>query len=106
MYEQAKHMALTRHTYTPTPFIANLTFIQKLSADDQRAVVQAAREAAAAQRALIDQKTNEFIDLLKRNGMQVTEVDVAAFRAKAAPVYKEFEARIGKELLDEVLRSK
>jgi TRAP-type C4-dicarboxylate transport system substrate-binding protein len=38
--------------------------------------------------------------------MQVTEVDTAAFRAKAAPVYKEFEARIGKELLDEVLRSK
>ena len=48
----------------------------------------------------------EFIELLKKQGMQVTEVDTAAFRSKAAPVYKEFEARIGKELLDEVLRSK
>jgi hypothetical protein len=106
MYEQAKHMALTRHTYTPTPFIANVAFLQKLPSDDQRSVTQAARDAAAAQRALIDQRTNEFIELLKKQGMQVTEVDTAAFRAKAAPVYKEFEARIGKELLDEVLRSK
>jgi TRAP-type C4-dicarboxylate transport system substrate-binding protein len=69
-------------------------------------VIQAAREAAAAQRALIDQRTNEFIDLLKRNGMQVTEVDTTAFRATAVPVYREFETRIGKDLLDEVLRSK
>jgi tripartite ATP-independent transporter DctP family solute receptor len=106
MYEQAKHMALTRHTYTPTPFIANVAFLQKLSVDDQRAVTQAARDAAAAQRALIDQRTNEFIELLKKQGMQVTEVDTSAFRAKASPVYKEFETRIGKELLDEVLRSK
>jgi TRAP-type C4-dicarboxylate transport system substrate-binding protein len=58
------------------------------------------------QRALIDQRPSEFIELLKKNGMQVTEVDTTAFRTKASPVYKEFEARIGKELLDEVLRSK
>ena len=88
MYEQAKHMSLTRHTYTPTPFIANMGFLQKLTGDDQRALVQAARDAAAAQRALIDQRTNEFIELLKKQGMLVTEVDTAAFQTKAAPVYK------------------
>ena len=85
MYEQAKHMSLTRHTYTPTPFIANVGFLQKLTGDDQRLVVQAARDASVAQRALIDQRTNEFIDLLKKQGMQVTEVDTAAFRPRPPP---------------------
>ena len=85
MYEQAKHMSLTRHTYTPTPFIANVGFLQKLTGDDQRLVVQAARDASVAQRVGIDQRTNEFIDLLKKQGMQVTEVDTAAFRPRPPP---------------------
>ena len=105
-YEQAKHMALTRHTYTPTPFIANLKFMQGLPPADQQVVTQAAKDAAAAQRALIDRRTNEFIDLLKKQDVKVTEVDTAAFRARATPVYKEFEAKIGKELLDAVLKTK
>jgi len=102
-HEQAKHMALTRHTYTPTPFIANLALVRSLSAEDQRLLRRAAREAAAAQRALIDQKTAEYIALLKKDGVQVTEVDTSAFRAKAMPVYKEFEGKIGKELIEAVL---
>ncbi len=105
-YEQAKFMALTRHTYTPTPFIANLKFLQALSPGDQQIVTQAARDAAAAQRALIDRRTSEFIDLLKKEGVKVTEVDTVAFRARAAPVHKEYEAKIGKELLDAVLKTK
>jgi tripartite ATP-independent transporter DctP family solute receptor len=105
-YEQAKFMALTRHTYTPTPFIANMKFTQGLPPAERQIVTQAAKDAAAAQRALIDRRTNEFIELLKKEGVKVTDVDLAAFRAKAAPVYKEFEAKIGKDLLDAVLKTK
>jgi tripartite ATP-independent transporter DctP family solute receptor len=104
-HEQAKHMALTRHTYTPTPFIANLGLVQSLPAEDQRLLQRAAREAAAAQRALIDRKTAEYIELLKKDGVRVTEVDTTAFRARAMPVYKEFEGKIGKELIEAVLAS-
>ena len=39
-------------------------------------------------------------------GVKVTEVDTVAFRARAAPVHKEYEAKIGKELLDAVLKTK
>ena len=105
-YEQAKFMALTRHTYTPTPFIANMKFVQSLPPADQQIVTQAAKDAAAAQRALIDRRTAEFIELLKKEGVKVTDVDTAAFRTKAAPVHKEFEAKIGKDLLDAVLKTK
>jgi TRAP-type C4-dicarboxylate transport system substrate-binding protein len=105
-YEQAKFMSLTRHTYTPTPFIASAKFLQRLTPADQSLLVQAAKEASAAQRTLIDQRTNEYIDLLKKAGVKVAEVDTAAFRAKVAPVYKEFEAKIGKDLIDAVLKTK
>lgn len=105
-HEPAKHMSLTRHAYTPTPFIANIRFLQGLPAADQALLIKSAREASAAQRALIDQRTNEFIELLKKDGVRVTEVDTAAFRAKVAPVYKEFESRIGKDLIEEIQKTK
>lgn len=105
-HEGAKHLSVTRHTYTPTPFIMNLKLFQTLPAGDQQIVVKAAREAAASQRALIDRRTNEFIELLKKDGVHVYEVDQEAFRARALGVYKEFEDKIGKDLIQAVLQAK
>lgn len=105
-HEKAKNLSLTRHTYTPTPFIMNLKLFNNLSPADQQLLIKAAREAAASQRALIDRRTNEFIELLKKDGVQVSEIDHEAFRSRAVAVYKEFEEKIGKDLLQAVLEAK
>lgn len=108
IYEVAKHMTLTRHTYTPTPWLMNLKLFNGLSADDQALMVRASREASAAQRALIDRKTDEFIALLKKEGVQVTvpsEAQLQQLREKVRPVYQKFEKEIGPDLLQDVLKA-
>lgn len=108
IHEVAKHMTLTRHTYTPTPWLMNLKLFHGLSAEDQALMLRASREASAAQRALIDRKTDEFIALLKKEGVQVTVlsgVQLQQLREKVRPVYQKFEKEIGTELLQAVLKA-
>lgn len=108
IHEVAKHMTLTRHTYTPTPWLMNLKLFNGLSAEDQALMVRASREASGAQRALIDKKTDEFIALLKKDGVQVTslsEAQLQQLREKVRPVYQKFEKEIGPDLLQGVLKA-
>lgn len=105
-YEVAKKVALTGHTYTPAPVLMNLAVFKKLSAADQAAVLRAGREAAKFEREYVAKTMTQFQETLKKQGVVFVAVDKPAFQAKMAPVYREFEGKVGKDLIDGVIATK
>jgi tripartite ATP-independent transporter DctP family solute receptor len=82
LYEVQKHLALTNHQFQMTPFLMSKRSWDKLSADDRKAVQEAATEATTLQRKLSADADAKLLADLKAQGVQVTTVDKGAF-AKA-----------------------
>jgi len=86
LYEVQKHLALTSHQFQITPFLMSKRSWDKLSADDKKAVQEAATEATALQRKLSQESEDKLLADLKSKGVQVTSVDKAAFQKATTPV--------------------
>lgn len=88
-YEVQKHLALTNHQYNPQTVIISKKLWDTLSDAEKKIFADAAQEAAVYQRKVSRQQTAEALDLLKKNGMQVTEFSQAEqqkLRDKLKPV--------------------
>lgn len=106
MYEVQKHMSLTGHAYTASIVAMNLAKFQGLPADQQKAMLDAAKQAAAFQRDLNAKQEGENLVKIKAAGVQVIEaVDVAAFqKAVAAQVAKSYSDQHGTDVLDRIAK--
>jgi TRAP-type C4-dicarboxylate transport system substrate-binding protein len=82
LYEVQKHLALTSHMFQMTPFLMSKRSWDKLADADRKALQDAAAEATALQRKLSQEADDKLLADLKAKGVQVTNVDKAAF-AKA-----------------------
>ena len=103
-FEQVqKFMTLTAHVYSPAIFLMNKATFDKLSAADKQAFIDAAKIAAKAQRARVDQDDANGVAYLRSKGMNVIEnVDKAAFVARLAPVFAQFENDFGKDKIEAI----
>ena len=95
LYDFQNYLSISNHVYTPGWICMNLDLFNGLSEAQQAAVMLAGemttahvREVAAGADA---EKLQECID----HGMEVTEVDVDAFRAKVMPLWDEFADNVG-----------
>ena len=61
-----------------------------LSADEQKALRQAAKESVPYMRKLWDQREEQSLATVKAGGAQIIEVDKAPFQAAMKPVYDKF----------------
>ena len=61
-----------------------------LSADDQKAIRQAAKESVPYMRKVWDEREAKSLATVKAGGALVTEVDKASFQAAMKPVYDKF----------------
>jgi len=82
LYEVQKNLAMTNHQFQMTPFLISKRTWEKLSADDRKAIQDAANEATTLQRKLSAEADAKLLADLKAQGVQVTTVDRGAF-AKA-----------------------
>ncbi len=106
-YEVTKYLSLTGHTYSPLIIMCSGTLWNRLSDADRDAFKKAAIEAARYERAKIASIINEYLDLLKKEGMVINEVpNKKPFQEAVKPVYKEFEGKIGKKFMDAVLKAR
>ncbi|AFK57255.1 TRAP transporter substrate-binding protein DctP [Tistrella mobilis] len=102
--EVTKYLSLTRHTYSALGVLISKRSFEKMTKEQQEAVLRAAPKAIAAQRAQVADNTRQIIEELKAAGMTVNEIsDPAAFRSKVTGVYDRFKPRIGAELMDKAL---
>ncbi len=98
-----KHLSLTGHVYSPCVFLMNKGEFDKLSAQDKQAFLEAAKVAAAANRARVDEDDAKGVADLRAKGMNVVEnVDKSKFVAALAPVNAQFEKQFGKTNLDKI----
>jgi tripartite ATP-independent transporter DctP family solute receptor len=98
IYEVNKYMSMTHHFYSPAELLMRKDLFDKMSDDQKKGVKKAAVEAAAYEREQAEKFNTGKIDELKKNGMQVTEVDVTSFSNACQKVYKEFDSKYGAQL--------
>ena len=107
-FEQVqKHLSLTGHVYSPAVILMNKAKFDELSAADKRHFLDAAKEAAKANRARVDQDEKTAVADLRAKGMQVIDVvDRSKYQAALTPVYVEFAKQFGQANLDRIKNAK
>ncbi len=105
-WEVQKHMVITNHQYNPQSVIMSKRVWDSLSAADRKIIDEAADEAAQAQRTAARAAVAANLELLKKNGMAVTQfspAEVAKLREKMKPVIAKFSANVGDATVNEML---
>jgi len=108
MYEVQKHLSLTGHAYTASIIVMNLAKFNALPADQQKAIVEAAQEAARFQRDLNAKQEGENHAKIRAAGLEVVDkIDPAPFRQLAAePVTKTYTDQFGREIVERILSTR
>ena len=102
-YEVAKYMALTEHMLTPVILMMSNAKFKSLPADLQQAVTKSALEVTPLQRQIANDTNAELLKKLADLKMEIVAVpDKRAFQEKMQVVYREFEGKIGKDLIQAV----
>ena len=90
-YEICKYYSLTEHFTIPDPVFVSKTWFDRLSPEDQAALIEAGQKFA-------DKWNNEIwpsadaagLKVLKEKGMEILDVDKEQFKAKVKPFVDEF----------------
>ncbi|MCI0918546.1 TRAP transporter substrate-binding protein [Pseudomonas stutzeri] len=99
--EVQKFVSATNHIYNPQSLIIGQKTWDRLNADEQAVIREAAKEATQYQRKITQERQGQALDTLKE-AMVFNEVDkaaVAAFREKVKPVIEQFSKDIDPQLL-------
>ena len=103
-FEVTKYLSLTNHTYSAIPLMMSKRTLDKLTPDQRKAVVDAAKTALIEQRKAAFESSKQLVSSLQAKGMKVNTIaDPGAFRKIVAPVYEKFKASIGPDLLASAL---
>lgn len=98
LYEVQKYLSLTNHAYSPLIVVMNKKKFDSLSPENQKAIIEAAREAGQYQRQLNNDNMAKIVADVKKAGMQVIEtVDPAPFLEATKPGRKTFTDKFGGE---------
>ncbi|HUX14127.1 MAG TPA: DctP family TRAP transporter solute-binding subunit [Spirochaetia bacterium] len=103
-YEVQKFVTLDGHSWSAHMFLANKKFFDALPAGDQKVLLDAAQQSAKYEFDLSASLVKEATGKLTGAGMTVTTLtpeQLKLFQDAAAPVYKQLEPSIGKDLIDE-----
>lgn len=99
-YEVQKYLSITGHIWGSALLCFNSSVWDRLSDEDKAIVEKAATKWRDEQRRQTMEEEEEFLKKLKDKGMEVTEVDKAAFQQAVQSVWDEYEGEFGKELMD------
>jgi tripartite ATP-independent transporter DctP family solute receptor len=104
-YEVQKYLSVTKHKYTPLVVTLSKKFWDQLSADEKKVIQDAATEAAVYQRKANRDLNEQYLQSLKKVGMQINEIpaaELARMRAKVQPVVDKYSAQIGGTLVKDL----
>jgi tripartite ATP-independent transporter DctP family solute receptor len=104
-YEVQKYLSVTKHKYTPLVLTLSKKFWDQLSADEKKVIQDAATEAAVYQRKANRDLNEQYLQSLKKTGMQINEIpaaEVARMRTKVQPVVDKYSAQIGGTLVKDL----
>jgi tripartite ATP-independent transporter DctP family solute receptor len=105
IYEMHKYITIWHYTIDPLILGMNANLWKSFSREDQKLLKEAAEEATVWQRKQARkglEDSNEAIELLKKNGMDVTILsrdEKKDFKKLTKPVYEKWVGKIGKNLV-------
>jgi tripartite ATP-independent transporter DctP family solute receptor len=103
LHEVQKYISLTGHMYSPMVLAISEKTWGELSAEQQKAVQEAANEARDYERKLSADQEADLISKLKAEGVQVTEVDPVPFIEATKDVHLEFDAEYGADFYQKIV---
>jgi tripartite ATP-independent transporter DctP family solute receptor len=98
-YEVQKHISITNHSYAGMAFAISETTWKKLSTSQQKTVTEAALNSAKGNRAMNKKMTEDFLSLLEKEGMTITQPDLPLFVEATKNVKNDFSKIYGEALL-------
>jgi tripartite ATP-independent transporter DctP family solute receptor len=102
LQEVQKYLSMSGHVYTPAYLTVGTQHWQSLPADVRKTLEDTAKETQAFVYATAVKDEGDLLEKLKKDGMQVNEVDKAAFIGASKSIYDEFGKEVAgaKELID------
>jgi len=104
--QMEKFLSLTGHVYGPAVVLMSPAAYDRLSADDKAKIKDAGLKSAQAMRGFVDNVEQSGVEELKKQGMQVSTVDHAAFVQAVQPVYPQYYKQFGQDLIDSIRNAK
>jgi len=104
-WEVQKFLVLSNHQYNPQSVLMSKKVWDSLSAADRKIIDDAADEATQTQRTEARAAVAANLELLKKNGMTVTQLSPAEMnklREKMKPVIEKYTASVGEATVKEV----
>jgi len=106
LHEQTKFAAYTGHIFVLNPLMISDRWLSAQPKDIQQAVLEAAKESMAWQRAEAPASEKSYEQKMKDGGVAFTSPDPAPFRKAVEPFYKEYGDKINAgELIKKVRES-
>jgi TRAP-type transport system periplasmic protein len=97
-----KHIVLSNHQYNPQSLIFSKKVWDTLSAANRKILADAGVEASKYQRQVSRDAASTALEILKKSGMQVTELsaaELAKFREAMKPVIAKHSEIVGPEIV-------
>jgi C4-dicarboxylate-binding protein DctP len=109
MHEVQKYTTLTNHGYIGYVVVVNKKFWDGLPADVRGQLDKAMKEATEYSNDISEKENAEALDDMKKSGktqiITPTAAESEAMRKAMEPLYTEMAGRVGKKLLDEVVKT-
>lgn len=104
-YETNKYLSLTGHVFTGVIYLMSMQRFTGLPTDLQKTIAESAKVGAATETELYNKFDDESLVVLAKNhGMQIDKVDREKFRARMKPVFDRYQDRVGKDLIEKVVK--
>lgn len=103
LHEIAPYITLTNHASSPFPLICSLDWINSLPDDLRTVLEEGVMEVCAKQREEERENEYKYIERFKKEGAEVEELsesEIKEFTELVQPVYKLWEKKVGKEMID------
>lgn len=101
-YEVSNYLSMTQHFRPPGVVAISMGTWNGLTEEQQQVLIEEGARLQDYEIALTAEVGAAALEELQAKGMEINEADVEAFRARMGPVYEDFKAKHGAELLEAV----
>lgn len=107
-YEVQKYYSLTGHLYAVVPLAVSEIFFSRLPDDLKKIVLDGGKIYTQVERKITIEEEKNMLGEMKKKGMainELTDAEKEEFKKRTLPVYKQFEDKVGKALMEAVLKA-
>ena len=103
LHEVAPYLTMTGHFYCPAPLLISQKTWEKISEADQKVIKELSDKYKDIERQLCADIEVEYKEKMLEEGVSIVEdIDKAAWREAAQPVYDDYEDEVGRDLIKQI----